>query len=332
MTLMIPKADIDAAKQAYLPGILCQLGIELVQNGNGYHFRSHDSLKLFQKNGIWLYKWWSRGGEVGDGIQYLQRHLGMTFQDAVATLSGSTQMNHAKTHSPSLQPWLTEKWQMRSQKLIQVAVSHLWKPYGKECFLYLVEQRGLSPKTILDRRLGWLPQKNLMPAKLLIPAYNSRGRLIRIRFRIDKPEKDQERYRVCKGSNSYAPFPLSIKPGKPIAIVESDLDAILISQEAGELSGALSLGTTGNTLTPAMIHFFKEKIPLTLICLDNDNAGKILTTRLLNELPNSVNWSVPLKYGKDPGEAWKTMNIRKWIEQGIEGHCLNLSRVEKRPI
>jgi DNA primase len=325
--MMISKATIDAAKHADLPGILSQLGIELVQNCHGYHFRQHDSLKLFQKNGIWLYKWWSRAGEVGDGIQYLQRHLGMTFQEAVATLSGSSMINHAKNHWALPQPWLTENWQRSSQKLIQAAMWHLWRPHGKECFLYLVNQRGLYPQTILKHRLGWLPQNGHMPAKLLIPSYNSQGQLIRIRFRIDKPQKDQERYRIRKGSNSCAPFPISIRPGKPIIIIESDLDAILIAQEAGVLTGILSLGTTGSKLTPAMIRFINKNIPLTMIGLDNDEAGKVLTTRLLKELSKAVNWPVPLKYGKDPGEAWKTMDIRKWIEQGIKEHRDNQSRV-----
>ena len=86
---MIPKDKIEMAKRADLPRVLQAMGIELVSNGKGYHLREHDSLKLFQQDGIWLYKWWSRHGEVGDGIQYLQRHYGMSFPGAVATLSGA---------------------------------------------------------------------------------------------------------------------------------------------------------------------------------------------------------------------------------------------------
>lgn len=323
---MISQTTIYAAKHANLPSILQKLGIELVQNANGYHFRRHDSLKLFQKNGIWLYKWWSRGGEVGDGIQYLQRHLGMAFDEAVETLSGASMVNRLQQQwvfSHRSQPWQTENWQTTSQKLIQAAVSYLLGPNGKERFLYLVEQRGLYPRTILNHRLGWLPQKGHMPSKLLIPCYNSRGALIRIRFRIDKPEKDQERYRIRKGSNPCDPFPLGITPGKPLIIVESDLDAILVAQEVGDLVGVLSLGTTGNRLTSAMICFIKKKIPLAMICPDNDDGGKMLTKKLLNELPNAVAWPIPSRHGKDPGEAWKTMNIRRWIEQGIEKNSHN---------
>jgi len=319
---MISKTEIYAAKHADLPGILQKLGIELVQNANSYHLRQHDSLKLFQKNGIWLYKWWSRGGEVGDGIQYLQRYLGMDFHEAVATLSCSSIVKPHTKRLPShmAKEWQTKKWQMASQKLIEVAVSNLLGPNGKERFLYLVEQRGFYPRTILNHRLGWLPQKDNMPSKLLIPCYNSQGNLMRIRFRIDKPKKNKERYRIRKGSSPSSPFPLGVIHSKPLIIVESELDAILIAQEAEDLSAVLSLGTTGNKLTSAMICFIKEKIPLTMICLDNDDSGKMLTNRLLNDLSNAVAWPIPPGHGKDPGEAWKTMNIREWIEQGIMKH------------
>jgi hypothetical protein len=59
---MIPKDKIEMAKRADLPRVLQAMGIEIVSNGKGYHLREHDSLKLFQQDGIWLYKWWSRHG------------------------------------------------------------------------------------------------------------------------------------------------------------------------------------------------------------------------------------------------------------------------------
>jgi len=311
---MIPKEIIETAKKADLPNVVQQLGIELIPNGSGYHLREHDSLKLFRINGIWLYKWWSQGGEAGDGIQFLQRYLGMEFPKAVETLSGIP-IACCKPHDQNL--WQTKKWQTASKKLIDVAVSYLLGPDGKERFLYLVENRGLCPRTILKHRLGWLPHKDHMPSKLLIPCYNSQGTLMRIRFRIDKPNEVHQRYRISKGSNPHAPFPLGICRGKPLIIVESELDAILIAQDAGDLIGVLGLGSTSNELSSEMICYLNAKIPVTMISLDNDDSGKSRTTKLLDKLSNSISWPIPEKYGKDPGEAWQQMSIRAWIEKGI---------------
>ena len=38
------------------------------------------------------------------------------------------------------------------------------------------------------------------------------------------------------------------------------------------------------------------------------------TAALMNQLPNAINWPVPEKHRKDPGQAWKLMNLKAWIE------------------
>ncbi len=320
---MIPKEHIEMAKRAHLPRVLQGMGIEIVSNGKGYHLREHDSLKFFQQDGIWLYKWWSRGGEVGDGIQYLQRHYGMSFPQAVATLSGAMilQNSHQNSNYPESkkrpEQWKTKKWQSDSEKLIRVAQSYLLGPNGKERVSYLIYKRGLHLDTIQQRHLGWLPAKGHMPSKLLIPSYDSRGHLIRIRFRIDIPGPGQERYRLSKGSNPDSPYALGVSSAKPLMLLESELDAILVAQEAGEHVGVLGMGTTGTKLNPAMIRYLTNKIPIVLVSMDNDRSGRDKTTALISELPNAIDWPVPAKYGNDPGEAWKRVNLQEWVQVGL---------------
>jgi DNA primase len=333
---MIPKQHIETAKRADLPRVLKGMGIELVSNGKGYHLREHDSLKLFQQDAIWLYKWWSQGGEVGDGIQYLQRHCAMSFPEAVATLSGpiisenSTPQHVGRhdSHCPESKKkpaqWKTKSWQTESEKLIRVAQAYLFGPNGKERVSYLIDERGLHIDTIRQHQLGWLPARGQMPSKLLIPSYNSQGNLIRIRFRIDNPALGQERYRISRGSNPNLPYPLGVSSRKPVMIVESELDAILIAQEAGDHVGVLAMGTTGAKLSPAMTRYLTDRIPIILISLDNDQSGKEKTTKLMNQLPNAIDWPVPEKYGKDPGEAWKRINLRAWVDAGLR-NCPTLN-------
>ena len=326
---MIAKQQIETAKRADLPRVLKGMGIEIVSNGKGYYLREHDSLKLFQRDGIWLYKWWSQGGEVGDGIQYLQRHCAMSFPEAVEALSGpiifedstprhvGQQDSHCPESKKKLQPWRSKKWQTDSEKLIRVAQVYLFGPNGKERVSYLVHERGLHIDTIRQHQLGWLPARGQMPSKLLIPSYDSQGNLIRIRFRIDSPAPGQERYRISRGSNSNLPYPLGVSSHKPVMVLESELDAILIAQEAGERVGVLGMGTTGTKLNPAVIRYLIDKIPIILISLDNDQSGRQKTTSLISELPNAIDWPVADKYGNDPGEAWKRINLKEWVEAGL---------------
>lgn len=67
-----------------------------------------------------------------------------------------------------------------------------------------------------------------------------------------------------------------------------------------------------------MIRYLTDKIPINLLSLDNDQSGRKKAAGLMNQLPNAINWPVPEKYGKDPGQAWKLMNLRAWIEAGLE--------------
>ena len=333
---MIPKQHIETAKRADLPRVLKGMGIEIVSNGKGYHLREHDSLKLFQQDGIWLYKWWSQGGEVGDGIQYLQRHYGMSFPEAVATLSGATifqnttpqhvgqQDSHCLESKKKPEQWKRKSWQTESEKLIRVAQVYLFGPNGKGRVSYLIHNRGLHLDTIRQHQLGWLPASRQMPSKLLIPSYDSQGNLIRIRFRIDNPAPGQERYRISKGSSPNLPYPLDVSSRKPVTIVESELDAILIAQQEGEHIGVLGMGTTATKLNPAIIRYLTDRIPIILINLDNDQSGREKTTSLMNQLPNAIDWPVPEKYGKDPGEAWKRIKLRAWVDAGLR-NCPTLN-------
>lgn len=228
---MIPIEQLEMAKRANLPRVLEGMGIELVPNGRGYHLKEHDSLKLFQQDRIWLYKWWSQNGEVGDGIQYLQRHCGMDFPEAASKLSvtipfqntTSRHVNRQNLHclDPKKKPkeWRTKKRQRNSEKLIRVGLSHLQGPNGKERVSYLVHGRGLHLDTIRQRRLGWFPAKDNMPSKLLIPCYDSEGDLIRIKFRIENPDLGQ------KGTESVREATLThlllwVAFAKPLMILE----------------------------------------------------------------------------------------------------------------
>ena len=91
---------------------------------------------------------------------------------------------------------------------------------------------------------------------------------------MDKLGHGQERYRTSKGSNPTAPFTIGVVPRKPIMILESELDAILIAQEAGDHMGVLGMGTTAMKLSGAIAGYFLKNMPVILISLDNDQSGR----------------------------------------------------------
>jgi len=308
--LLLTKHEIQVAKYADLPSTLQSMGFDLVSEGKNFYLREHDSLKFFKKDGMWLYKWWSRN-EVGDGIQYLMNHCGRDFHNAVIMLGGHIDHNSSKDNE-SFNDWI-----IKANKLIKLARVKLFEPNGEKRLDYLINERGLNYGTIHKYHLGWLPEWRKMPSKIVIPCYRLNGDLIRVKFRVDVPMSNNERYRIMKGSNTSIPFASNICSNKPVIIVESELDAILIAQESGDHIGVIGLGGVGSNLTSKIIKYLNELIPLKLICLDNDNAGRTKTASLINVLQNAYQWSIPEKYGKDPGEAHKNMDIKTWILTGL---------------
>jgi hypothetical protein len=96
---VISAGRIKKARCGDLPSVPQTLGMRLHREGRGFASASHDSLKFFRRGDVWLYKWWARDGEVGDGIQFLRRHHGMRFTQALSALAGSASFPSESAYS-----------------------------------------------------------------------------------------------------------------------------------------------------------------------------------------------------------------------------------------
>lgn len=110
-------------------------------------------------------------------------------------------------------------------------------------------------------------------------------------------------------------------PSKPIIIVESELDAILIQQEAADLVCSIALG--GVSKKPDVeLHGLLKRAPLILLSLDFDDPGKKRYSFWMQQYPNLRPWPAP--YFKSPGDALEKshINMRDWINCGLSSHGL----------
>ena len=104
---------------------------------------------------------------------------------------------------------------------------------------------------------------------------------------------------------------------KPVVIVESEFDAILILQEAIHLVCSVALG--GVSKKPdADLHALLEKAPLILLALDFDEAGKT-RYRFWMELYSHLHpW--PAAYSKSPGDdaaLTSPASLLEWVKVGL---------------
>ncbi|MEI7673584.1 MAG: hypothetical protein WCK00_15870, partial [Deltaproteobacteria bacterium] len=155
-------------------------------------------------------------------------------------------------------------------------------------------------------------KKLWIPAGLIIPTFRGET-LLRVRVRRHEPVEGS-RYIFLPGGSSDAMVFCGDK--KTIVVVESELDAILLHQDAGDVCGAVALGSA--TIRPdSFTHDILSSVENILVALDSDDAGaKEAWTWWKENYPNSDR--LPVIDGKDPTEAKKNgLPLREWILAGI---------------
>jgi len=287
-------------------------------------------------------KWWCRGcGKGGDAIQLLRDAKGMGFKEAcdylghtpaartVGRTPRSPQAQGAdwkarETHDP------VDTWQAKAAAFVEHAHKALLSNKDQ---LSILAERGIREETVRRFRLGWNPKdlwrarktwgleegkKLYFPAGLVIPHIVD-AEVLRIRFRRAELKRPGDaRYIVLAGSNMAAmvipPVP-SPRGERAQVVVESELDALLIAQDAGDLVGVVSLGNSTARPDRAAREVL-DRAACILVALDSDPAGAKAWTWWTTHFTQADRWPVPR--GKDPGEYHKAGgNIREWILAGL---------------
>jgi DNA primase len=179
---------------------------------------------------------------------------------------------------------------------------------------------GFNPADIFDSRQAWgltpetkangRTRKMWLPAGLIIPNIVD-GHLHRIRSRRSDPGQGS-RYIVVSGS-SKTPM-VAWADQKAVAIVESELDAILTNQEASDLIGTVALGSCA-AKPDSGLHARLMNTERILLCLDADEAGA-KAAAFWQQYPGCKRW--PTIQGKDVTEQWAAgLPVRPWIEAGL---------------
>jgi DNA primase len=289
-------------------------------------------------------RYWCRGcGRSGDAITILRERDGLTFKEACERLGVRPSLTRGSGHGsgPTTTPetWTpraatppADAWTDRAGAFLRVCQRNLAGPAGSSCRAFLAG-RGLTPETIEGAGLGWnirdawesreawglepevkedgRPRRFWLPAGLVIPCYVN-GRLVRLRIRRPEPGEGP-RYVVIPGSGS---SPLVLGAGPVWIIIESELDAFLLNQEAGNLCGVISLGSA-QARPDGDTHQILRATGLILVSLDSDAAGAREAWKWwAKQYPTARRWPVPI--GKDPTEAKQAgLDLRAWILAGL---------------
>jgi DNA primase len=235
-----------------------------------------------------------------------------------------------------------QAWREHATKLVDTAHEALLA--ASETLAYL-EGRGLPLDAVKRFRLGWLEKdtyrareawglptelkeggkkkKLWLPKGIVIPFFVD-GELHRIRIRRDQVSGNEPRYYWVPGSGNDV---VVFNPeANAFVVVETDLDGLMVAYLAGDLVGAVPLGTCSAKPKEAAAMILREALAI-LVALDfeprrNERTGQVenpggQAARWWKEnFPRSKRW--PPRIGKDPGEDYAAgTDIRAWILAGL---------------
>jgi DNA primase len=264
----------------------------------------------------------------------------MTFQQACLKLNTTHNFRESfrKTGQymfrPTPSPLISQSWQQMAKNFIAFAHQRLiHNPQGVE----QLEKRGLTVETIERFSLGWnpenlfdhrerwgltpelkengLPKRQWLPRGIVIPSFNGPDP-IKLKIRRSEWTSEDTLPKYVEISGSKQSPAVYGDPSKPVIIVESELDAILIQQEASHLICCLALG--GVSKKPDVeLHEWLKQASLILLSLDFDDAGKKRYAFWMKLYPNLRPWPTPC--WKSPGDAFSTQKtkITEWLKQAF---------------
>ncbi len=276
----------------------------------------------------------------GDGIAFLRELEGLSYVEACKCL-GTTPKT--KTMGQTTQTKWTPKtsmlpgdvWTTAAGQSVDRCAAALAS--GGPGLNYALS-RGLTAKTCAALRIGWnaqdayedraawglppeanpktgKPRRVWLPSGLVLPTLRN-GQVIAIKIRRAAwtPEDELPKYAAVVGSTK-APMILAPSEGKPVVVVEGELDAILVAQEARDIVAAIAL-RTAKAKPDAEAHALLKAAPLVLVATDADEAGATAWPWWREHYPKAIRWPVPA--GKDVGDLAATPGlVRAWIEAGL---------------
>lgn len=250
-------------------------------------------------------------GKAGDAVEFVRcLNPGMTFPEIKAFIVGNGSLAIRATRrpapprvepEPSISP---EAWQASARELATEAERLLWEPEGGEALAHL-RGRCLDDATIRAARIGFIPRQGEgIAAGIAIPwLEGSVFSMVNVR----RPPGSDPKYMAMRGSRRGGIYPSrrAILPGRPLVVVEGELDALLLGQELGDLASVVTLGSAGTRPDAAILGAMLPASPW-YIATDADPAGD----------GAAAGWPASARRVRPP--AW----YKDWTEARQDGVCL----------
>lgn len=228
-------------------------------------------------------------------------------------------------------------WQEHGAAWAAACQAHLWQGEGSRALAYL-HGRGLGDDTIRTCGLGYQPKDTYedrtlwglttgpeakaawLPRGIVIP-WQIEGELWRINVRRPVTAKQiaggEPKYIGPAGFANALYNADAIAEGKPVLLLEGEIDAMTAMQEAPDLLAAVATGSTGGARREPWLSRLAAA-PCVLLAFDCDanGAGDMAAAWWLGDLPNAVRWR-PLLHDANAMHV-RGVSVRAWAATGVD--------------
>jgi len=236
-------------------------------------------------------------------------------------------------------------WKDHAKEILLNSMENIWNSKAEHIRHWLQEERCLDEESMHQFYLGYLskdqyfdreswglgPERDAqgklkkiwVPAGIVIPLFKG-VELCRLRIRRLNALAGKKYIFIPGGSA--APMVLKNKL-KVTMIVESEFDAMLINQEAGDIVNIIALGTVSMRPDTEADELLKSSREI-LVALDtgeeNSAGAKEAWSWWMRNYPTALR--CPILYGKDPTEAAHAgLNLRDWIIAALAGGAVRMT-------
>jgi hypothetical protein len=283
-------------------------------------------------------RYWCRQCEAkGDAISYVMRRDRLSFPEAMRRL-GTAECR--RTTDMALAPHSTLRplgppgpaWQRAGRLFLVGCQEALWAKVGAKALDWLRRRRlsediikaaglGFNPSDRyqdvrawgLDGKAVWLPQGVVIPWMI-------GGKLWRLNIRRllteQEIERGEKKYIGPAGFSQGLYNADALTSGRPVVMCEGEINALTVSQHAGDLVTAVATGTTtGARKIPWVARLASTPLVLVAFDADENRAGDKAAAWWLGVLPNGRRWR---PYWDDANQmAQDGADVRAWVEAGL---------------
>lgn len=284
-------------------------------------------------------------GSYGDAVTFIMKYEGVKYQEACKRLKVTPKPRAERgsvklVYSPPEVKDPPAIWMEKAGKFVDWCNAQILKD---EKLIAELGKRGITVPSIVRFNLGYnpgedgrdilrdreawglpqalkedgTPRKIWLPKGIVIPSHSAGGNVVKLKIRRTNWKEGDKlpKYAEVSGSRQS----LSIFGDRSLntaLIVESELDAILIQQFAGDLVYCVALGGSTKPIDKDTKELL-DRTPTLLFCPDFDVAGKKAWDKWKRLFPNTRILLTPET--KSAGDAHlEGLDLREWILEELE--------------